>query len=262
MTPGTSKHRVFKRERDFLDFACSYLSEAFPNPERKGCPPDHALKALANRPMGTDLSISDHLTSCSPCFDTYMAYLAHARADAVRSRKNARAAWIRHPHFAIGMVIVLLVAIYGFLPKRHSEPAGARRTAPIVKPTTHAQLPASATYIPISVDLSNASPARGVNENETRPSPQVIPSESLIDLRVLLPLGSADRRYLVELNSNQHVIWSGSPQAHLEDGQTLLYMHADFTHVPPGHYDLVVVAKGFRVIAPVLLKSGLSGSLQ
>ena len=36
MATRTKKHRIFEGEQDLLDFARSYLSEAFPNPERKG----------------------------------------------------------------------------------------------------------------------------------------------------------------------------------------------------------------------------------
>ena len=42
------------------------------------------------------------------------------------------------------------------------------------------------------------------------------------------------------LSSNRHVVWSDSAQAHLENGQMLLHMHADFTHVRVGNYDLVL----------------------
>src|SRR5438067_11076755 len=78
MATGTKKRRVFEGEQDLLDFTYSYLSEDFPNPERKGCPPDDALRVLASGPMLSDESISNHLTCCSPCFNAYMAHLAHA----------------------------------------------------------------------------------------------------------------------------------------------------------------------------------------
>src|ERR1700687_5502725 len=94
MGTGTKKRRVFEREQDLLDFTRSYLSEDFPNPERKGCPPDDALRVLASRPIQSDESISDHLTCCSPCFNAYMAHLAHAGAEAVQSTKISRATCI------------------------------------------------------------------------------------------------------------------------------------------------------------------------
>ena len=39
-----------KKDNELLDFARTYLSESFPNPERQGCPPDGALRSLALTP--------------------------------------------------------------------------------------------------------------------------------------------------------------------------------------------------------------------
>ncbi len=244
MATGTKKHRVFERERDLLDFTRSYLSEGFPNPERKGCPPDDALKVLASGPTQSDESISDHLTCCSPCFNTYMAHLAHARAEDVHSQRIRRATWIRRSLVTAGVAVMLIIAIYVFFTRRNGAPT------------------ATAIYVPVLVDLSNASPSRGHDQSEAGPSPQVIPLSPLIDFTLQLPLGSEAREYSVMLSSNQHVVWSDSAQAHLENRQMLLHMHADFTHVRVGNYDLVVVSKDFRLTVPVVVKSTSSGRTQ
>ena len=263
MVTDTKKRRVFEREQDLLEFARSYLSEAFPNPERKGCPPDNALRILASRPTDSDESISNHLTCCSPCFNAYMAHLAHARAELVESQKIRRATWIRRSLVTAGVLAILMIALYVFFNRRHIEPTVAPRTPePVGKPATPAQVPATAMYVPVLVDLSNASPVRGLDQGEASPSPQVIPSSPLINLNLLLPLGSEERRYSVRLSSSRDVVWSGLAQAHLENGQMLLHMHADFSHVPAGNYDLVVVSKEFRLTVPVLVKSASSGRIQ
>jgi hypothetical protein len=62
-------------EDEFLGFAKSYLSEAFPNPQRIDCPPDCELTRLAESPKEADPSVSQHLTCCSPCFNRYMDIL-------------------------------------------------------------------------------------------------------------------------------------------------------------------------------------------
>ncbi|HWY54141.1 MAG TPA: hypothetical protein VNZ03_06735 [Terriglobales bacterium] len=116
-------------------------------------------------------------------------------------------------------------------------------------------MPAIAIYVPVLVDLSNASPVRGLDQGEANPSPQVIFSSPLMNLNLLLPLGSEERRYSVRLSSKRDVVWSGLAQAHLENGQILLHMHADFNHIPAGIYNLIVVSKGFRLTVPVLVKS-------
>ncbi len=62
-------------EDEFFGFAKSYLSEAFPNHQRIGCPPDSDLVRMAERPTEQDAPVSEHLTACSPCFRRYMEIL-------------------------------------------------------------------------------------------------------------------------------------------------------------------------------------------
>jgi hypothetical protein len=70
------KEQLETNEEDFFGFAKSYLSEAFPNPQRIDCPPDCELTRLAERPREADPFVSPHLTCCSPCFNRYMEILA------------------------------------------------------------------------------------------------------------------------------------------------------------------------------------------
>ena len=67
----------------FLGFAKSYLSEAFPNPQRIGCPPDSDLLRMAKHPVeARDATVSEHLTCCSPCFNRCMQILADLKRKA------------------------------------------------------------------------------------------------------------------------------------------------------------------------------------
>src|SRR5882672_6098998 len=61
------------KKRELLDFARSYLPEAFPNPDRQGCPPDAALRSLAFNPNESEPTVTEHLAVCSPCFRRYGA---------------------------------------------------------------------------------------------------------------------------------------------------------------------------------------------
>ena len=71
-----NKKRKEINEEEFFGYAKSYLSEAFPNPQRIDCPPDSELTRLAEHPRETNRSVSQHLTCCSPCFNRYMEILA------------------------------------------------------------------------------------------------------------------------------------------------------------------------------------------
>jgi hypothetical protein len=66
-------------EDEFFGFARSYLSEAFPNAQRIGCPADSDLSRMAEHPAEADTSVSQHLTGCSPCFNRYMEWLAELK---------------------------------------------------------------------------------------------------------------------------------------------------------------------------------------
>ncbi len=63
-------------EAEFFGLAKSYFLEAFPNPQRIGCPPDYDLQRMAEHPVeARDAHVSEHLTCCSPCFKRYMEIL-------------------------------------------------------------------------------------------------------------------------------------------------------------------------------------------
>ena len=263
MVTDTKTRQVVGREQDLLEFARSYISEAFPNPERVGCPPDDALRLLAHRPMHSEESLSNHLTCCSPCFNSYMAHLAHARAELVEWQKVRRVTWMRSSLVTAGVVTVSMIALYVFLTRRNVEPTVALRTPETVgEPATPARVPTTAIYIPVLVDLTNAAPVRGHDHGEASPSRQVIPSSPLTNLNLLLPLGSEEKRYSVRLSSSRDVVWSSLALAHPENGAMLLHIHADFSDVPAGNYDLVIISKGFRLTVPVLVKTASSGRIQ
>src|ERR1700731_2838233 len=51
-----------------------FLLEAFPNPERKGCPDEGTLKALAENRLRLDDPAGLHVGSCSECYAEYRHY--------------------------------------------------------------------------------------------------------------------------------------------------------------------------------------------
>jgi hypothetical protein len=53
------------------------IRKGYPNPERKGCPGQAGIAALATRSAKFDDSIEDdpqwqHVTHCSPCYNEYL----------------------------------------------------------------------------------------------------------------------------------------------------------------------------------------------
>lgn len=85
---GKDRHEFHDEfsEAEFFGFAKSYLSEAFPNPQRIGCPPDSDLQRMAEYPVeARDAEVSQHLTCCSPCVNRYMETLANLKRRASRA---------------------------------------------------------------------------------------------------------------------------------------------------------------------------------
>ena len=252
-----TEREASRKEEELLVFARCYLSDAFPNPERTGCPPDDALGLMAIRAVDSDASLSEHLMCCSPCFNAYVGHLAEARA------KVRTTAWIKRSAVAFGIAAVLAIAGYLFLATHRSAPIIApRNQAPTVAPEKPGQTQATAIYVPVLIDLSSASPTRGSKQSTARAVPQIIPSGSPVALSLRLPLGSEERLYLITLASGRRIVWSASSQARRENGDTLLQVHADFKDLSTGSYQLQVSSGGRRLSVPVLIKGAPPNSTE
>ena len=236
-----------KKERELIAFAHSYLAEAFPNPGRKNCPADDALRELARQPRARDESLTSHLSCCSPCFRAYMAHLAEARSKPARSLllpRTAIAAWPALAVVALAVVVTIssLVAI-----KRRPSVTQIRPPSPPVGPWHAAP---SAIYVPVVIDLTNRSAIRGV-EGRDRPTPTLLSFRA--DLTVLLPLGSEEGTYTVQIKSKSRILWMKSVSAHRESGQTMLHARADLAGLANGSYDLEVHSGALDLNAPILV---------
>src|SRR5258707_12380673 len=120
-----------EKSKDLLDFARNYLSNAFPNPHREGCPPDTALRSLAFNPKESQPSVTEHLAACSPCFRRSSELLAELQAQREAAKRFSLGrilAWTRVHPVLVGRAAVcaLLIAIEAGLLLRRSRP-----------PTTH-----------------------------------------------------------------------------------------------------------------------------
>lgn len=246
MVISIKKRELSKRHEDLFDFARVYLSEAFPNPERAGCPQDPVLRAFARNPRQGDTSIVDHVTCCSPCFNAYTAYLDRAR-DEAKQHRATRAGWIRWSLVSASLGLVLLIVVYALLVKPRHEPGITHNIpVPITQPAT------SAEVRHVLLDLATAVPGRGRQPQLQTPIPR-IPAEPRIDLTLRLPIGSEVGMYAVRVTSQSLVEWSSAGRARIEDGEPVLNMRVDFSHIPDGNYELVVASKGQRLRVPVVI---------
>src|SRR6202007_512884 len=77
MIRATAHHNFARRKgRSSLnpDLMKDFLLETFPNPERKGCPDDKTIEALAEDRLPTDHPARLHVGSCSECYAEYRHY--------------------------------------------------------------------------------------------------------------------------------------------------------------------------------------------
>jgi hypothetical protein len=249
--------------KDLREFAGNYLSEAFPNPDRDGCPPDSALSFLAFNPKEAQPTVTEHLAACSPCFRRYSELLAELRAQQ-RVEKSSSwkriSAWTKaHPVLvAAALACALFIAIGIGLLLRGIRQPNAPPMDTHRKPNPPEPLNPTVAYAAFSLDLSALSPVRGSEPSTTASQQRVRVPSSPLYLTLTLPLASEERSYNVRLTAGGHTFWSKSAQAHLHESQTLIRVEADFTQVPEGGYNLEVESSsGIRLTQPILMGGAL-----
>src|SRR5215472_2091498 len=255
------------RGQDLLDFARSYLSEAFPNPDRQGCPPDAALRALAFNPTESQSGVTEHLASCSPCFKRYGELLAELKSQREREKGftwSRISVWTTAHPVLVGTaaLCLLLIAIgVGLFVRSIRQPNGPPVETNRKPNPTEPQNP-SVAYLPFSLDLSGVSPVRG-SEPPTGTQRRVLVPNSRLALTLTLPLASPEGRYELKLSAQGQTLWSKTAQAHLQKGKTQIQVQADFTQVKVGNYSLEVRSStGIRFIQSVSIQPASSGSAE
>jgi len=256
-----------KKNKELLDFARSYLSEAFPNPDRQGCPPDAALRSLAFNPRESEPTVTEHLAACSPCFRRYSELLGELKSQPrVEPRLSFTriSAWSKaHPVLAGTAALCMLLIVIGVglllhgIRQPNSPPIDTHR-----KPNPTEPLNPTVAYSPFSLDLSALSPVRG-SESATGTQRRVPVPRSPLDLTLTLPLASAEGRYDLRLTTGTETVWSKSAQAHLLRGKTLIKVEADFRPIRTGNYNLEVQSStGIRLVQPVSIETALPKSTE
>src|SRR6266436_4144356 len=203
-----------EQRKDFLAFARTYLSDAFPNPDRQGCPPDEALQSLAVNPSASEASITEHIASCSPCFKRYSELLTEVKsktaADEALSWKGILG-WFRAHPLLVGasLACALFIAIGVGLWTRFSVP----NPPPLETHQPHnppSPVNPEVAYSPFALDFSNISPIRGSNPPTTGSQHRVRVPGSPLELTLSLPIGSEEQAYSVSLKTPGRTFWSKS----------------------------------------------------
>ena len=247
---------VDDKSKDLLDFARSYLSDAFPNPNREGCPGDAALRSLAFNPTEDEFVVTEHLAACSPCFRRYgelLAELTFQREAQKAFSWGTIPIWTKiHPVLAgTAAVCFLLVAIRVGVSLR---PPNAPQMETNRKPNPTELRNPTVAYLPFSLNLGSLSSVRG-SKPPIEAQRRVPVPNSALDLTLTLPLASPEGLYDLRLTADGQTLWSKSAQAHLHTGKTIVQCLADFRQIPEGTYNLEVRSStGIRLIQPVSIR--------
>ena len=266
--PYSSARRRDKGQLNDDELLKDFLLEAFPNPERKGCPDVQTIKALAEDRLPPGHPARLHIGSCSECYGEYRNY----RLDWKESSKGVNTAEagpqssIAVPHVSGPSLVPSSDA-----PVPHADvsasfpPQTARRNRGLAIAamlllvaggsfygtrifTRHAQttagaLEADSKPVDVRVDLSNAVTARGVDDALT-PVQEVTLPASVVRLSVSLPHFSQSGRYALLVSTDRegkNVVAEGLGNAVQSGDDVNLQSTLDLRKAKPGAYFLATV---------------------
>ena len=226
------------------DLLNQYFLEAFPNPERKGCPPGKVLQALAEKTLPPGHPALRHVVSCSECYAEYRNYrldLEEAQGSTGFGKQVSKTAIAfppprkepnRHLRWAVAAGVAVLLGGASFLAVEHRSSSSNRALV--------------ATNVPparVDVDLFNAVTTRGVSDEPT-PLQQVALPSSRVDLTVTLPRFSETGPYQVLVakdRASNEVVARVVGQAFDVEKRVKLTVSLELSHAAPGTYFLATV---------------------
>jgi hypothetical protein len=228
-----------------------FLLETFPNPQRKGCPDDKTLEALAEDRLAAEHPARLHIGSCSECYAEYRHYrLDWEESKAAASPRNSdnipgpvevtpsNSAQLtktsRLRAVALALVASLIVAcgsgIWEYKHLRAQRNAAARYAA--------ASIPVNA-----QVDLFDAGTLRGADDGTNQMQEIALPA-AIVHLSITLPRFSEDGRYEIVVSKDKagrQVVAEASGDAESSGGKVGVNVTLDLRAAKPGAYFLATV---------------------
>ena len=197
----------------------------FPNPNRLGCPPPEIIDALAHHTLSPDHPAAEHLVTCSPCYEQFLA-----------TRRKIR----RSRSLRMAGIAALIFALAG----------GAAYLVISVKKPRVFQFARAA--VPYTLDLRYTSPNRGIPSGApSLTSPVVLPPKHL-NLTIYLPLGWEPGSYEIQLlNAKLRAVVRRQASAVFSRHILTIATDFDLSKVPSGKYSLAMRTgrNGWRVFA-------------
>ena len=229
-----------------------FLLEAFPNPERKGCPDEGTLKALAEGRLPLNDPAGLHVGSCSECYAEYRHYridwqeiqqaqTSGSDPDAQSGRVGSavlKPAELPSPvqsrFLPLAVAASLIVLLSGGIVAYRYEHA-----RPIVGVQVASTVPVNA-----SVDLFDAATLRGGGGEDPEPLQQVSLPAAIVHLGVTLPRFSQSGSYQVKVSKDKagsQVVATGAGLGVDSNGKVGVNVTLDLRAAKSGAYFLSTV---------------------
>ncbi len=224
-----------------------FLLETFPNPERKGCPDEKSIQAIAEDRAPLTEEVGLHISSCSECYAEYRNFRADweevrkgtsASSGPVAISRTAMAPHRARPRLlALGIAAsLLLVCFSGYMLHK-----GSNRTEGIASSNS------ASSSIPVSarVNLFESGTFRGADDDALTTLNKVTLPAAIVQLSVVLPRFSDAGVYKLIVSTDKQgkdVIASGTGNARqAEGGKITLPVTLDLRKAKAGAYFLATV---------------------
>lgn len=213
--------------RELSGLLQDFALEAYPNPEREGCPGSPALREMAALRAPAAHQFFAHVTKCSPCL---REMLDEGRRISKR-RRRTRVVVVGTACIAAGLFAGMTYLVV-------HKPA-RERTESIRNPKVGPQ--PTAAWNEVALNYEDLSSIRGgPDRNDVLRKEQRAPVKP--DLLVIsLPLGSDDGEYSVQIrktSAESSAVKTYTGVAVIREGHTTLRLTADLSDLDPGHYVL------------------------
>jgi len=232
----TKQYLTNRQEKNLLRAAAAAIPAAYPNPEHYGCPEPSVVRNLARRrvPLGETGEFVDHVATCAPCFEAYSRY-----------RRRRRIAGVVGPVVAAAVCLLAIVLLW----PRHSSTVRLPKRQLASSPST--------TSFKATLDYRQYSPSRSEEPAvETFQIPHL--RKGLLDLTILLPLGTEDGSYSIGLRTlSGKTSVEAAGTARWDGSAETLTTTIDLREVASGEYRLAIHKDGasWRTYALILEES-------
>jgi hypothetical protein len=207
------------------DLIRKYFLEANPREDRRDCPDEATLKAIAENHLALDDPARLHLASCSPCFAEFRAFKMETEDRQRRRRSIVNLA-------AIAACLLLAFVLWRATPLfEHRRQVAQQSSAP------HAVEEAEASR---EIDLSRYATPRSVGSGAVQLEAVSLPA-AIVHLNIILPRLSPAGHYKVALAADQAgdaTVASGEGDATGSDPSTKLSVTLDLRKAARGSYVL------------------------